>query len=60
MGYKPEVRRGETYYCRQEAMVGTRFPSKVCGTAAEIDRVTVGSRETTDKLQREQIGPPGK
>jgi hypothetical protein len=41
-------------------MVGTRFPSKVCGTAAEIDRVTVGSRETTDKLQREQIGPPGK
>jgi hypothetical protein len=59
MGYKPELLRGETYYCRREAMVGTRFESKVCGTASELDRITVEGKDTMNKVQRQQINPTG-
>ena len=60
MAYKPELRDGETYYCRREAMVGTGFESKVCGTAADLDRVTVDSKDALNQVQRQQINPTGK
>jgi hypothetical protein len=60
MGYKPELRHGETYYCRREVALGTRFESKVCGTAAELDRITVDSKDAMNQVQRQQVNPTGK
>jgi hypothetical protein len=59
MGYKPELRHGETYYCRREAVLDTRFESKVCGTAAD-DRVTVDSKDAMNQVQRQQVNSTGK
>jgi hypothetical protein len=50
-GYKPEVRNGQTLFCRKEAQLGTRFESKVCGTAADIERSTANSQELAERIQ---------
>lgn len=50
-GYKPEVRNGQTYFCRKEAQLGTRFESKTCGTAAEIEHATASSQELAERIQ---------
>jgi hypothetical protein len=58
--YKTEVRNGITYYCRKEAQLGTRFETKVCGTADEIRRSTASSQELVSTIQRTAIAPaPG-
>ena len=51
-GYKSEVVRGQTVYCRSESATGTRFTTKTCSSAAEIARRAAESRETTDQAQR--------
>jgi hypothetical protein len=59
-GYKPEVRNGQTLYCRREAQLGTRFESKVCGTAAEIERSTENSQELANRIQQKAfVKAPG-
>jgi hypothetical protein len=50
-GYKPEVHNGRTLFCRSEPQIGTRFESKVCGDAAEIERSTRNSQELAERLQ---------
>jgi hypothetical protein len=50
-GYKPEVRNGQTLFCRKEAQLGTRFESKTCGTAADIARSTANSQELAERIQ---------
>jgi hypothetical protein len=57
LGYKPEVRKGETIYCRSEALVGTRFPTKVCGTADQLDQITTDDKDATLRLQRAGVNP---
>jgi hypothetical protein len=56
-GYKPEVRKGETYYCRSEVLVGTRFPTKTCGTAEQLDQITTNDKEAAQQLQRTKVNP---
>ena len=53
MGYQPELRHGDIYYCRKEMELGSRFETKTCRRAAEIERLTLESRAVTDKIQRE-------
>jgi hypothetical protein len=60
MGYRPETRHGELVYCRTETVVGTRFPSKVCGTPADLARITTEGRDAINQIQRSQIVPMGK
>lgn len=50
-GYKPEVHNGQTFFCRREAVLGSRLESKVCGTAAEIERSTQNSQELAERIQ---------
>jgi hypothetical protein len=59
MGYKPELRHGETYYCRREATLGSRFESKVCATAAELAQVKVDSEDAVNDAQRKQLNKQG-
>lgn len=53
-GYKPEVRNGQTVYCRKETQLGSRFESKMCATAGEVERLTARSQESIEKVQREK------
>jgi hypothetical protein len=55
MGYTPEVKGGETFYCRKEAVLGSRFPKQVCGTASSIDRTTLDSKNMTEQIQRQPM-----
>jgi hypothetical protein len=59
-GYKMQVRNGQTLFCRIEHQLGTRFESKVCGTAEDIQRSVQNSQEFADKLQQKAfIAPKG-
>ncbi len=53
-GYKPEVRNGITLFCRKETPLGSRFESKFCGTAADLDKATTDSKELTQAVQRDR------
>jgi hypothetical protein len=55
MGYTPEVKNGETFYCRKEAVLGSRFPKQVCGTASSIDRTTFDSKNMADQIQHQPM-----
>jgi hypothetical protein len=50
-GYKPEVHNGRTLFCRSEPQIGTRFESKTCGDADEIERSTRNSQELAERIQ---------
>jgi hypothetical protein len=56
-GYKPETRKGQTVYCRREPQLGTRFESKVCGTAEEIARSIQNAKDATADIQRRATVP---
>lgn len=59
-GYRPEVRNGETLYCRREAVLGTRLEKKVCGSAEEIELSTRNSQELANRIQQKAFSkPPG-
>jgi hypothetical protein len=60
MGYRPELRHGETFYCRREAVVGSRFESTVCGSADDLEHVTTDSQDTMNQMQQHQVYPTGK
>jgi hypothetical protein len=57
-GYKPQTRDGHTLYCRNESTIGTRFQSKVCGTAADLAEQTRQSQEMTGSIQRKNVFNP--
>lgn len=54
-GYKPEVHDGTTLFCRKEAVVGSRFESKFCETAEDVDKDTQDGKDLTEMVQRTVI-----
>jgi hypothetical protein len=52
-GYKPETRNGAKIYCRKETELGSRFPSKVCGTPEQLANSNKDSQDALDKVQRQ-------
>jgi hypothetical protein len=59
-GYRLEVRNGENYFCHAEAMVGTRFKSKVCGTAQQLAATSRNSKDVLERAQRPGSDHPTK
>ena len=59
-GYRPEVRNGVTLFCRKEAPLGSRFESKICGTAANLDKATTDGKDLTQGVQRDRGNPATK
>jgi hypothetical protein len=58
-GYKAENRNGTTVWCRTEAPIGSRFESKKCATAAELDMAAGRSKEFTDTIKNYGLPFPG-
>jgi len=52
-GYKPEVRNGTKIYCRKETEMGSRFPTKVCGTPEQL---SAANKDSQDALNKAQLG----
>jgi hypothetical protein len=57
-GFRPQINRGETVYCRNEVLTGTRFESKVCGTAHALAQRGVDGTEWTRRVQKSNVTPP--
>lgn len=57
-GYKPEVRRGEVFFCRNEAPLGSRLEKKVCSTAGQLLDAQAQGQEATRDVQRAVVSTP--
>jgi hypothetical protein len=53
-GYKLETRKGEHYFCHDEAETGTRFKQKVCATAAQLSAARHENENFTRDSERYQ------
>jgi hypothetical protein len=59
-GYKPEVRKGQVFFCRNEAPLGSRLEKKVCSTAGQLLDTKAQSQQATQDIQRSprSVGNP--
>jgi hypothetical protein len=51
-GYKPVVKDGNTLYCREEAVIGTRFPKQRCVSAEQLDDAVKQAQAAQDAWRR--------
>jgi hypothetical protein len=58
-GYKVSMMRGEKYYCRNEAIVGTRFDRKVCMTPEQMAATQQKSQDDVERLQKSMQAAKG-
>jgi hypothetical protein len=56
-GWRPEMRNGATVYCRQDAVVGSRFTQKRCATESQLAAVL--ERQEYEREQLKQRGCGG-
>jgi hypothetical protein len=54
-GYKREVRNGQTYYCRSEIVVGSRFQNKVCGSVESLTSARRAAQSVVSKAQQSYV-----
>jgi hypothetical protein len=57
-GYKPTVQNGQTYYCKSEQVMGSRFEHKVCRTAEQVSADRNQGRDETEKSQVRSYNAP--
>jgi len=57
-GYSLQIRKGEKFFCKSEASLGTRFTRKTCQTADQIFANTQRSKDQTSDIQRAYAPPP--
>ena len=57
-GYTPEAHGDEIWFCRKEAVLGSRFEKKICNTADQLIRQEADARMETDKNTRRISGDP--
>jgi hypothetical protein len=55
-GWRLEVRNGETLYCRDEPVVGSRFTKKMCGSQMQIATVLEQQEFERDQLKQRGCG----
>ena len=58
-GYRIETKKGEKFYCRREAQMGTRFEHKVCSTAEQIKVRQQDDEDAVRRSQQQQMNPQG-
>jgi hypothetical protein len=58
MGWKPQVRNGETVFCKQTAQIGSRFTTEECASGEDIDRRTRDSQNAIKKFQMQNTIAP--
>jgi len=56
-GYKLEMRNGQKVFCRREALLGSRFETKLCATAEQLKSVRQSGKDIVEEAQRHRITP---
>jgi hypothetical protein len=57
-GYRPQVRKGETYWCKSDLAVGSRLPTTTCSTAAQMELAEQQGQDTVKYMQtHDQMDP---
>ena len=51
-GYKKEIHNGETFYCRYETKMGSRFETKQCGTVESMNQAEQQARDLMQNRMR--------
>ena len=51
-GLKPEVRKGVTVYCWEDADIGSRFKTKKCVDESRLDEIIMQRQAQRDQLNR--------
>lgn len=54
LGLHPETHKGVTVYCWEDASIGTRFPTKKCADANQLNDL-IAQREYTKDVLRRQV-----
>jgi hypothetical protein len=53
-GYKPQIKNGETQWCKAQMETGSRLTHvNVCGTADQIEQSIQDAKDTVEKIQRD-------
>ncbi|MGB6307903.1 MAG: hypothetical protein WBF89_08935 [Steroidobacteraceae bacterium] len=60
LGMHPEVRKGVTNYCWEDASIGSRFPTKKCVDASQLDEVIAQREADKDNMRRVMTGSGNK
>ena len=58
-GYKPELKKGGTIWCKNEATIGERIPRTKCATEeslAEMQKASIATKETLGEKMRTCAG----
>jgi hypothetical protein len=50
-GYKKETRNGQTVFCRKEIKFGSRFETKQCGTAQDMELAEQQGRDLMNNMR---------
>jgi hypothetical protein len=50
-GYKKETRNGQTVFCRKEIKLGSRFETKQCGSAQDMDLAEQQGRDLMNNMK---------
>jgi hypothetical protein len=58
-GLKPEIRKGVTVFCREDANIGSRFTTKKCIDESQLDEFIVMRQSQQDQLKRNSAGLGG-
>ena len=60
LGYRPQMSHGQKIFCKREPVLGSRTEVNLhCGTAAELAAETHYSQDAAQRLQQNQMNPPG-
>jgi hypothetical protein len=51
-GYRREKRNGKELYCRNETMLGSRFPQKTCFTREQLEEIQRRTESTVDGMEQ--------
>jgi hypothetical protein len=57
-GYKRTVQNGQTYYCKSEQVLGSRFEHKVCRTPEQVSADRNQGRDETTRSQVQTYNAP--
>lgn len=58
MGWKPQVKDGQTVFCKKQVQMGTRFTTEECASGDEIDRRTRDAQNAIKKIQMQNTYTP--
>jgi len=56
LGLRPEVHKGVTMYCWQDSNIGSRFPTKKCADADQLDDIIAQREAAKDDMRRSMTG----